>query len=272
MLFRNSMLINSLLSSSESLYHVEKKHIDKLESCDKDLMVRLFSVPHTCSYESIYLETGCTPIRFIIQGRRLMYFWTLLNKSNNELVKKVFATQKQFPSKNDWILTVKEDLQMLDLDLSEETIMKMKKQTFKKIIKQKLKEKSTEFLFNLKLKENRSKSKKLNTFNFQEYLLTDRLNTRQKKLLFSMRTRSVDVKTNYKSMHTFNMLCRLCKKEEDSEKHYLECEEIIKNIDHSIDLTQANYENIFSSNIDDQIVITKIFDQVFKTRNKLLHK
>ena len=68
-LFRNSMLINSLLSRSESMYNIEKKHIEKLESCDRDLLVRLFSVPHTCSYEALYLETGCLPIRFIIQGR-----------------------------------------------------------------------------------------------------------------------------------------------------------------------------------------------------------
>ena len=71
-------------------------------------------------------------------------------------------------------------------------------------------------------------------------------------------------------MHKFNRLCRLCKKEEDSEKHYIECDYIKENIDQSIDLTQAKYEHIFSSDIEDQIIITKIFDQIFKTRSKLL--
>ena len=131
-----------------------------------------------------------------------------------------------------------------------------------------MKEKTTEFLFNLKNKENWSKSKNLNTYKYQDYLLTNRLTTKQKKLLFSLRTWTIDVKTNYKSMHTFNMLCRLCKKEEDSEKHYLECDVIRENIDHSIDLTQAKYENIFSSDIEDQILITKIYDQIFKTISK----
>ena len=136
------MLINSILSSSESLYNIEKKHIDKLESCDKDLLVRLFSVPHTCSYESLYLETGCLPIQFIIQGRRLMYFWTLLHKSEKEFVKKVFDTQKEFSSKNDWVILVHKDMKELNIDLSEDTIMKMKKSKFKKNIKEKLNKKA----------------------------------------------------------------------------------------------------------------------------------
>jgi len=165
------MLINSLLSSSESLYKVEKKHIEKIESCDRDLLARIFSVPRTCSYESFYLETGCLPIRFILQGRRLMYFWNILNKPEDELVKKVFLTQMKFPSKNDWILQIEEDIKSLDINLSHGSIKSMKKLAFKKLLKKKMLEKSTEFIFTMKNKENRSKSKNLNSYKLQSYLI-----------------------------------------------------------------------------------------------------
>ena len=89
-LFRNSMLINSVLSSSETLYNIESKHITKLEKCDTDLLTKIFNSPVSTSYEAVYFETGCLPIRFILQGRRLLYYWTLLNKPNDELVKNVF--------------------------------------------------------------------------------------------------------------------------------------------------------------------------------------
>ena len=82
----------------------------------------------------------------------------------------------------------------------------MKKEKFKKIIKNKLLEKSTEFLYNIKNKENRSKSKNLNSYKLQNYLQSNLLTTKQKKLLFSLRTRSVDVKTNYRSM--YNRVCQ----------------------------------------------------------------
>ena len=148
----------------------------------------------------------------------------------------------------------------------------MKKHKFKKLIKKKLFEKSTEFLYNIKNKENRSKTKNLVSYKFQDYLQNNTLTTKQKKLLFSLRTRSVDVKTNYKSIYTFNMQCRLCEKDEDSERHYLECEKILNKIDPSIDLNTAKYENIFGSNIEEQINITRIFGQIFKIRSKDLHK
>ena len=40
-LFRNSMLINSLLSSSEILYGVKNTHIESLEWCDRNLLTTL---------------------------------------------------------------------------------------------------------------------------------------------------------------------------------------------------------------------------------------
>ena len=97
------------------------------------------------------------------------------------------------------------------------------------------------------------------------------LTTRQKKVLFSLRTRSVDVKMNYKNMYKLHIQCRLCQKDEDSEKHYLKCEMVLRNIDPSIDLTTANYDDIFSSDTQDQIKITNIYDQIFKIRSKLLN-
>ena len=60
-LFRNSMLINSVLCSSETLFNVELKHVAKLEACDKKLLTKVFSVPSTTSFEAVYLETGCLP-------------------------------------------------------------------------------------------------------------------------------------------------------------------------------------------------------------------
>ena len=66
-------------------------------------------------------------------------------------------------------------------------------------------------------------------------------------------------------MHIFNMLCSVYQKEEDSERHYIECDQIRENIDHSVALNQVDYENIYSSDIEDQIYISKVYDLIFKT-------
>ena len=103
-LFRSSMLVNKILCSSEVLYGVKERHLEILEKCDKFFFTKLFGVPSSCSYESYFLETGALPLRFIFMGRRLMYLWSLLNKSDSELAKNVFMTQKLFPTTDDWVV------------------------------------------------------------------------------------------------------------------------------------------------------------------------
>ena len=84
-----------------------------------------------------------------------------------------------------------------------------------------------------------------------------------------------DVKTNYKNKFKFNMRCRLCddKNEEESEKHLLKCDKIIKELSSSqslIDLSKSSHEQIFSDNIEEQTSIAKVYSFIVKTRVKLL--
>ena len=69
------------------------------------------------------------------------------------------------------------------------------------------------------------------------------------------------------------MKCCLCddKNEDESEIHLLKCIKITQNISSSIDLSNATYEHIFSNDLEEQILITKTFDQVFKTRSLLIN-
>ena len=96
MLFRVSMFLNGILGSSEVLFGINKEHIETLEKCDRIYMRRVFDCPVTTPIESYYIETFTTPVRFVLMGRRMMYFWTLLQKSESELAKQVYNTQKCF--------------------------------------------------------------------------------------------------------------------------------------------------------------------------------
>ena len=60
-----------------------------------------------------------------------MYYWEILHKSDDELVKKVLRAQQLSPVKHDWCITVQEDLKNLEIDLNEEEICSMKKLQFK---------------------------------------------------------------------------------------------------------------------------------------------
>ena len=153
----------------------------------------------------------------------------------------------------------------------------MKKLDFKKLIKEHLKRKASEYLYNYKENENRSKLSQLKAkskFQFQKYLKSEKLSNKEKRLLFSLRTRMTNVKTNYKNKYKFNMHCVLCndKNTEESEIHLISCPKIIENVDSNLDMKNAKYENIFSDNLDDQIQKIKIFDKILRAKHILMKK
>ena len=59
---------------------------------------------------------------------RLMYLQHILKRPNEELVNKFYEAQKCKISKGDWIQTVNENLQELDIKLDEKEISQMSKQ------------------------------------------------------------------------------------------------------------------------------------------------
>ena len=81
-----------------------------------------------------------------------------------------------------------------------------------------------------------------------------------------------NVKTNYRKKYEFNMYCSSCqdKSEEESERHLLNCTEILQNSDNPTEIENANYLDIFSNHLEDQVKITKIFAKIVKIRKKLL--
>ena len=70
------------------------------------------------------------------------------------------------------------------------------------------------------------------------------------------------------------MYCRLCNDltEEESERHLLKHIKIINKIESNVDLSNANYDDIFSENVEDQASITRVYNSIFKTRSKLLQE
>ena len=54
-LFRNTMLLSGMLFSIESVHGLNDKHIDKLASCDKYLLRKVFDAISTTATESYYL-------------------------------------------------------------------------------------------------------------------------------------------------------------------------------------------------------------------------
>ena len=134
LVFRESMLINGILTNSEVWYNVGEDHFKVLESADKDLMKRIFDAHSKTPSELFYLETRKIPIRFLISKRRLNYLWQILTRSDDELIKKIYNTQKVKTTKGDWFGMIQKEKIKYGIEVTDDEIAKMSRLRFKSLV------------------------------------------------------------------------------------------------------------------------------------------
>ena len=135
---REAMLLNGILFNSEIWYGLTEEDIEKLSFVDEYLLRSILKAPSKTPKETLYLETGCKPIKFIIKKRRLMYLHHILRRPKDEVIRKFYVAQKLKPSRNDWVLTVENDKNELEIKLCDEEIEQLTKYKFKKYLEEKL--------------------------------------------------------------------------------------------------------------------------------------
>ena len=83
-------------------------------------------------------------------------------------------------------------------------------------------------------------------------------------------TRMLDVRTNYRNRYTqTDVKCPFKCNSEDSQEHLLECDKLETN---QLSENLPKYEELFSSQISQQINVGKILEGRFKIRKKLLSR
>ena len=98
----------------------------------------------------------------------------------------------------------------------------------------------------------------------QEYLEANDHNVQESKFLFSLRSRMVDVRANYREKY-FVTICPCCELEEDSQEHLLSCDELRKHVTVPKDV---QYKDIYG-NTDKQLKIVKVMKQLLRKRELL---
>ena len=74
---------------------MKQRHYEELEEVDHYLLRKIMNGHSKTAKETLHLETGTIPIRFIIKQRRLAYLHHLLTRDERELISKVFYSQKK---------------------------------------------------------------------------------------------------------------------------------------------------------------------------------
>ena len=134
---RQAMLVNGILFNSEAWHGVSKADLSVLEKVDESLLRGLLKGHSKLPLEALYLETASLPIRHIVSSRRIMYLHNILQKSSDEIVRKVYEAQKQDTSPGDFYQLVCEDKESIGLNMSDQEMQTMSKEKLRNIVRNK---------------------------------------------------------------------------------------------------------------------------------------
>ena len=263
LLFRKSLLINTMLFNSEAWHDITDTQIEAFEKIDEALIRGLVSGHSKIPLPALYLETGQVPIRYIIATRRILYLQTILQREPDELIRKVYTAQKDDPSDGDFCQLVIQDCQLIDCQMSNDQIASMDKYSFKVLVKRKAKEAAFRRL--MSIKETKSKMENilyLSSFNPQPYIL--RLPKDQSSLLLALRTRTIrGIRSDYGDMF-LDKKCPLpgCS-EPDSLPHTLRCRVLLDKVREP---STVSYGDVFSPDLTVQQEAAKRFSLILEAR------
>jgi hypothetical protein len=269
---REAWFINGILFNSEVWGTYTEKYVNDLEVIDHMILRAILGAQSKVTVETLYLETGAMSIKNVISVRRMLYLKTILDRHDNEIIKKVYIAMKSNPHKGDWIKLVERDFQKIGLDMDDKLITEMNLNNYKSLIK-----KSVWNAFFKELQETKLTHIKVKHIEYnnsrkpQKYLTNGKFDNKLASLLFNLRCRSTnEFRDNQHTLYGKEPLCTLCKTHIDSQENALSCVSILKELTTSEkDLFQTSkYSDLFGGE-DEQLKITRVYQIILATRERL---
>ena len=240
--------------------------IVKLEQIDEALIRGILKAHSKTPKEFLYLETGCTPIRYILAQRRINYLNQILGRSDEELVKKILIAQQEKPTPGDFVQLVKKDLDMLGISYEEAT------QGTKKELKITANIVAFNVLKDMLKTHSKVKQIQYEVFEIQPYLKTNLITIKETNMLTALRSKCIrGIKCNFKKMFKQCVECPLkCEtqnKYDDTQEHILSC----KSLTGLTERTNTEIQFMYGT-IEEQKVISKQFCILMRKREKLMEE
>ena len=269
LIMRESILLSKMLLSSESWHKLFQYQIEKLEEVDNVFYRKLFNAHSKTGIECFFSETGTVPLKLKLSTKRLLYWWHILKVDCSEMIHKVYTAQKLSPVSGDWIQLLEKDKKDFQIEMSDEEVSAISEYKFKSYVKKKAKELTIQHLLSLQMQHSKSEWLDMEDLAISAYLIDTRFSKEERELLFKLRTKTIQVKDNFKNAYLNNdMLCELCKLFPCTQSHPMQCPQLMTKIviDHKITLS----DSYIYGTIDQQLLYVKIYQEVWRLREATL--
>ena len=155
-----------------------------------------------------------------------------------------------------------------DINLTDEKILAMSEWKFRKLVNKKIKERSVQYLTELQIKHTKSMFLHQGP-TIAEYLTTEQLNTKQKQLLFKLRSGVTPNKSNYRTKYKDDLSCILCRDQNTVEDlhHLLQCSFLLGQPELVRQISSIKPDDIYGT-LANQITAVRTWENIFKIYTK----
>ena len=183
----------------------------------------------------MYLEMGVVPVENEIHKRQLGFLHHIIHLKEDDPVQKLWKYQTTLPDYNNWWTGVKKLMLKYSLDMTEDEIKKMSKESFKGKVKKAVKK----VVFEELREECKSKEKteKLEYTEFQTQIYLTKLYPNHSRIIFKCRSKTLNIKEYMQYKFRDENYCRWCGICDETLSHIVNCgsdDEDIEDVEETI--------------------------------------
>ena len=143
-----------------------------------------------------------------------MYWLQILTEEKHEPIYKCYQMMKLMPVRHDWIYLLEEDKNTYNLQFSDNEVRHMSKNKFKSLVSKAINNFAFSNLLSKASKQTKCqgiiKNIDVENISTQKYLLTEKLLKEEQQLLFVLRCKAFEVKSNFRYKYE-DLTCRACR-------------------------------------------------------------
>ena len=209
-----TVIIPTMITGAETWPKTTKAEKVEINNVQTQFLARLLNVPRTTPKCALLKETGLVKITHIANLRKLEFYIELHNREETRL-----EVQMRIHQEKKDMTYEKEIEELKEFYNIKEDLKNIEKREGKRRMKKHITKKNEE-----EIDEEIRKGKKANKINEMNNDYMTKLNFREARMIFLMKTNMIETKANYKNQSQENQICDTCEKQEETTQHLLECE------------------------------------------------
>jgi hypothetical protein len=185
----------------------------------------------------------------------------------------VYTAQQADTKEGDFCDLISKDLEYLKIHMNKKDISSIGTNQYKTFIKSKVQDAAFQFLLEEQQHHSKVKHIKYDKLKIQPYLCSPIFSRKEKSTLFRLRSRTITgIRSDFCDMYGNNKSCPVCPSDVhlDSIPALLSCLTLLAQ-GNSIETSNTQYEDIFSSDVNKQKEATVCFMKLLNVREKRAH-